>query len=68
TPPSSVHHATQKWFVVMQGHDVGVYQGWHVASPLVSGVSGACYKKYSTENDAWAAFKQALDHGTIVIV
>jgi hypothetical protein len=40
----------------------------HVVSPLVSGVSGACFEKYPTEKDARAAFEQAVVHDSVTIV
>ena len=37
----------------------------HMVSPLVNGVSGACYKKYPSEAAAIAAFEEAQAAGVV---
>ncbi|KAF5324043.1 hypothetical protein D9611_008215 [Ephemerocybe angulata] len=60
-----VRPARETWYVVTVGLQVGVFQGWHSTQPLVSSVSGACYRKYPSQEDAVAAFQEALDNGHV---
>ncbi|KAF5335705.1 hypothetical protein D9611_009604 [Ephemerocybe angulata] len=60
--------ARETWYVVTIGRQVGVFQGWHVVQPLVLGVSGACYRKYPSHEDALAAFNEALALGNVQII
>ncbi|KAF6747225.1 hypothetical protein DFP72DRAFT_1175067 [Ephemerocybe angulata] len=53
------------WYCVTVGSEVGVFNGWHLVQPLVSGVSGACYKRHKSESDAHAAFDAALERGHV---
>ncbi|RXW13543.1 hypothetical protein EST38_g12314 [Candolleomyces aberdarensis] len=60
-----VRPAKDTWYVVTVGNEVGVFKGWHKVQALVSGVSGACYKKYRSEAEAVVAFENALDAGVV---
>ncbi|KAF6746232.1 hypothetical protein DFP72DRAFT_1152891 [Ephemerocybe angulata] len=55
-----VRSSKETWYVVTVGLQVGVMQGWHSVMPLVSGVRGACYRKYPSQEEAVAAFEKAL--------
>ncbi|KAJ2911432.1 hypothetical protein MD484_g8981, partial [Candolleomyces efflorescens] len=61
-----VRPAKDTWYVVTVGKEVGVFRGWHNVQPLVTGVSGACYKKYTSEDGARIAFAEALAAGNVV--
>ncbi|KAF6759466.1 hypothetical protein DFP72DRAFT_1063834 [Ephemerocybe angulata] len=58
----------ETWYVVTVGRQVGVFQGWHTAQPLVSGVSGTCYRKYPSHEEALAAFEEAMAQGNVAII
>jgi ribonuclease HI len=45
----------QKWYVVWQGHNPGVYASWDAAKKQIHGVPGARYKSFSSRADAEAA-------------
>ncbi|KAF5339984.1 hypothetical protein D9611_012412 [Ephemerocybe angulata] len=60
-----VRPARETWYVVTVGLQVGVFQGWHSVQPLVSGVRGACYRKYASQEDAVAAFQEALTSNNV---
>ena len=44
------------WYVVHHGWTPGVYSNWHDAHAEVDRFKGACYKKYQSEDEAYAAF------------
>lgn len=48
--------AKQKWYVVWQGRDPGIYTSWADCQRQVKGVSGAKFKSFPTEAEASAAF------------
>ncbi|KAJ7251460.1 hypothetical protein B0H12DRAFT_1119081 [Mycena haematopus] len=58
----------KKWYVVIVGRDVGVFQTWIDVSPLVTGVSGALHQSFSSEIEAEEIFAQALTNGKVKIV
>ncbi|KAF6753837.1 hypothetical protein DFP72DRAFT_848771 [Ephemerocybe angulata] len=60
--------ARETWYVITVGRQVGVFQGWHIVQPLVSAVSGACYRKYPSREEALAAFNEALAMGNVQII
>ncbi|KJA17056.1 hypothetical protein HYPSUDRAFT_206512 [Hypholoma sublateritium FD-334 SS-4] len=65
-PPRIVTGETA--YVVTVGLQVGVFTDWHVVQGLVSGVSGACYRKYASRATAQAAFTEALNAGVVVVM
>ncbi|KAH7902898.1 hypothetical protein BJ138DRAFT_1120968 [Hygrophoropsis aurantiaca] len=60
--------AAARWYVVTVGRDVGVFQGWHNVHPLVIGVPGACFTRYSTQTGAEQAFDEAVNEGAVTVV
>ncbi|KAF8688772.1 hypothetical protein AX14_003414 [Amanita brunnescens Koide BX004] len=68
TTPPPVHNmipAHGSWYMVSSGLAVGVFCGWHIVSPLIIGVSSACFKKYPSEAMATAAFEEAQAAGVV---
>lgn len=49
--------AKQKYYVVWEGRQPGIYSSWEECAAQVSGYSGAKYKSFTTEAQAQAAFK-----------
>ncbi|KAF6755229.1 hypothetical protein DFP72DRAFT_1067937 [Ephemerocybe angulata] len=60
--------AKDTWYCVTAGRQVGIFQGWPTVQPLVIGVRGSCFKKYSSEADALTAFERATAAGTVVVL
>ncbi|KAH9477996.1 hypothetical protein JR316_0010229 [Psilocybe cubensis] len=60
-------HTPEPYYVVTKGKRVGVFTGWHNVSPLVTGVRGSVYRRYSNEAAAYAAFQEALDAGNVEV-
>ncbi len=50
--------AKQKIYVVWVGRQPGIYDNWADCAEQVNGFSGAKYKAFETEAQAWAAFQQ----------
>ena len=44
------------WYVVYRGRTPSVYSNWHDAHAEVDKFKGAWYKKYRSEQEAYAAF------------
>lgn len=49
----------QKYYVVWQGREPGIYTDWHRCERQVKGVEGARFKSYDTLEAAEAAFRNA---------
>ena len=47
----------QKYYVVWQGREPGIYTDWHSCERQVKGVEGARYKSYETQEEAEAAYR-----------
>ncbi|KAF5379990.1 hypothetical protein D9615_003611 [Tricholomella constricta] len=60
---STVLSNTTRWYAVVIGRAVGVFQGWPTVDPLVKGVSGFRCKQYISYEDALAAFEEARSLG-----
>ncbi|KAG2369305.1 hypothetical protein BDR07DRAFT_1477310 [Suillus spraguei] len=56
------------WYSVTVGHETGVFRGWHNVHPHVIGISGACFKHYSSYAAAEAAYLEAIKDGGVVQV
>ena len=56
------------YYAVFRGRRVGVFQGWHRVSGLVTGVSGASYVRLGSREAAEAAFSDAEDEGNVAVV
>jgi ribonuclease HI len=50
------HKKKPKWYVVWSGRKPGVYSTWADTSEQVTGVAGAQYKSFSSEEEARTAF------------
>ncbi|KAF6745169.1 hypothetical protein DFP72DRAFT_856717 [Ephemerocybe angulata] len=59
------HPATTSFYCVTVGTQVGIFNDWHIVQPLVSGISGACYKKHKSESEANTAFEAARQLGLV---
>lgn len=73
-----------KWYYVIVGRTVGIYNEWYVptpsgtvfpltclradAAPAVNKITGNIYKSCDFEYDCYRAFKMALLSGHVVIV
>ncbi|KAF8326292.1 hypothetical protein F5887DRAFT_925394 [Amanita rubescens] len=57
--------ASKTWFVVTRGRLPGVYATWMETSPLVIGVSRAVFNKYTTKEEALAAYGAAWASGHV---
>lgn len=53
--------AKQKFYVVWNGAEDGVYTSWEACKEAVSGFSGAKYKAFKTEEEAEAAFEMGWE-------
>lgn len=56
----SSYIANMKWYVVHHGRKVGVFDSWDSCHAQVHGFKGACYKSYSSKDEAVTAFKQSV--------
>ena len=56
----------QKYYVVWQGKQPGIYTDWDTCKEQVAGVQGAQYKSFPTLAEAEAAIK--LPYGSVVRV
>ncbi|KJA24433.1 hypothetical protein HYPSUDRAFT_53781 [Hypholoma sublateritium FD-334 SS-4] len=65
---NAVRSGNDAAYVVTVGLRVGVFTEWSIVQPLVSGVRGACYRKYSTNAAAQTAFAEALNAGVVMVV
>lgn len=61
-----------KFYAVKQGRKIGVFRTWSECEALVKGYSGAIYKSFQTENEAWDFIKgykkEIVDDGIIAYV
>ncbi|OBZ69292.1 hypothetical protein A0H81_10929 [Grifola frondosa] len=64
----STPSTAERWYAVIRGRAVGVFEGWHNVSPLVTGVSYAIYQRYSSRSAAQAAFDAAEAAGTVAVL
>ncbi|KAF5383671.1 hypothetical protein D9615_003851 [Tricholomella constricta] len=64
---STVLSNTTRWYAVVIGRAVGVFQGWPTVDPLVKGVSGFRCKQYISYEDALAAFEEARRLGLVAV-
>ncbi len=48
----------QKFYVVWQGRDTGIFDSWEACKAQIDGYEGAQYKSFPTENAAKMAFAQ----------
>ena len=53
--------AKQKFYVVWDGAEDGVYTSWDACQQAVSGYSGAKYKSFKTEAEAEEAFEMGYE-------
>jgi hypothetical protein len=77
--------ASERWYTVSVGRQVGVFHDWYVAIelyinvltglvtrhsvlPLVTGVSGACYQRHTSQKAAEEAFTAAKKIGAVAVV
>lgn len=51
--------AKQKYYVVWEGVQPGVYDSWAKAGPMVQGVTGAKYKSFANRAEAERAYRQS---------
>ncbi|KAJ7579211.1 hypothetical protein C8J56DRAFT_965103 [Mycena floridula] len=58
----------KKWYVVIAGKKVGVFDSWTDASPNVIGVSGNQHCSFTNEDEARNAFERARASGNVKII
>ncbi|GLB37433.1 hypothetical protein LshimejAT787_0404840 [Lyophyllum shimeji] len=58
----------KKWYVVIVGKDVGVFDSWTEAAPLISGIPGALHESFTSEGEAHQKFVQERDKGNTKVV
>lgn len=51
----------QKYYVVWQGNNPGIYEDWEECKRQIIGVSGAQYKSFDLKAEAEAAYKRPYD-------
>lgn len=51
----------QKYYVVWEGRQPGIYRSWAEAQAQIDGWKGARYKSFTTLNEATAAFRKGSD-------
>ncbi|KAF5379420.1 hypothetical protein D9615_006532 [Tricholomella constricta] len=56
------------WYTITRGRRVGVFSGWDTVSPLVVGVSGACYNRKASRAQAKMVFARAVRDGNVSII
>ncbi|KAF9525847.1 hypothetical protein CPB83DRAFT_896736 [Crepidotus variabilis] len=57
-----------RWYTIVRGRQVGVFNDWTVVSPNVSGVANASHQRYPSWSSAVDAFLNAEQHGFIARV
>ncbi|KAH8102762.1 hypothetical protein DFH11DRAFT_1735401 [Phellopilus nigrolimitatus] len=70
-PSSAGLYSSQKrtrWYVITAGLRTGVFNDWLEAGRYVSGVTGAIYKGYDSEEEATDAFNEAVRAGHVRVV
>jgi viroplasmin and RNaseH domain-containing protein len=55
--------SSAKWYVVFVGASPGVYYNWEDVKRYTKGFSKAYFKRYSTKEEAQAAFKNSSTNG-----
>ncbi|KDR75872.1 hypothetical protein GALMADRAFT_140460 [Galerina marginata CBS 339.88] len=60
--------AKKKWYVVTVGKDVGVFETWLEAGPLVKGIPDALHQSFPTEEQARRVFAQEMLKGNTRVV
>ncbi|KAG9226989.1 hypothetical protein CCMSSC00406_0008961 [Pleurotus cornucopiae] len=56
------------YYVVVRGTEIGVFAGWDVVSPLVTGVPGAIHRRTATVALGIARMETALEHGSAAVI
>ncbi|PBK62774.1 hypothetical protein ARMSODRAFT_1024546 [Armillaria solidipes] len=56
------------WYIVSKGRAVGVFRGWQNVTPLVTGISRACYFCCPTQAATQAAFNEAIIGGSVEVL
>ncbi|KAF5385970.1 hypothetical protein D9615_002247 [Tricholomella constricta] len=59
---------SKKWYVVIIGTDVGVFETWSEASSHTSGIPGALHESFNNEEEARRIFIQERDKGNTKVV
>ncbi|OBZ74525.1 hypothetical protein A0H81_05785 [Grifola frondosa] len=69
TDPLQVGPVDEKrFYAVVRGRRVGVFDDWNMTSPHVSGVPNASCRRYGTRQQAERAFATALNAGLVLII
>ncbi|KAH8115646.1 hypothetical protein DFH11DRAFT_1543121 [Phellopilus nigrolimitatus] len=70
-PSSAGPSSSQKkmrWYVITAGLRTGVFNDWLEAGRYVSGITGAIFKGYDSEEEATEAFNEAVRAGHVRVV
>ncbi|KAF6741633.1 hypothetical protein DFP72DRAFT_1083418 [Ephemerocybe angulata] len=57
-----------RYYVITKGVRVGVFGGWQITSPYVTGVAAASYSRHRTLQAAYQAYETAYNRGSVVYV
>ncbi|KAL1725868.1 hypothetical protein EV714DRAFT_220433 [Schizophyllum commune] len=60
--------AKRKWYVVIRGREVGVYNTWVQVASLTNDCSGAIHQSFGTEYEAHEEYRKAMERGDVYII
>ncbi|KAL1677268.1 hypothetical protein EV122DRAFT_214423 [Schizophyllum commune] len=60
--------AKRKWYVVVRGRGVGVFNTWVQVASLTNDCSGAIHQSFGTEFEAREEYRKAMERGDVYII
>ncbi|KAL1703231.1 hypothetical protein EV121DRAFT_208470 [Schizophyllum commune] len=60
--------AKRKWYVVVRGRGVGVFNTWVQVASLTNDCSGAIHQSFGTEYEAHEEYRKAMERGDVYII
>ncbi|KAL1718862.1 hypothetical protein EV715DRAFT_200151 [Schizophyllum commune] len=60
--------AKRKWYVVVRGRGVGVFDTWVQVASLTNDCSGAIHQGFGTEYEAREEYRKAMERGDVYII
>jgi hypothetical protein len=57
--------ATDRWYIITVGAEVGVFRGWANVGPLVLGHPQSVYQRVESRDTGIALFNEALNNGAV---
>lgn len=58
----------KKWYVVIVGREVGVFETWSEAASHISGIPGALHESFNTQEEAYRIFLQEVEKGNTRVI